>query len=92
MFLWEEKKKSILEMIAVLFITDVIRRGKKTENGHVKTCFSLDLKVFCPHIEYKPLDHYQSNVLTFFSEVEQHLLKSFFFFFYSFNIYLYIYI
>lgn len=83
MFLWEEKKKkSILEMIAVLFITDVIRRGKKkTENGHVKTCFSLDLKVFCPHIEYKPLDHYQSNVLTFFSEVEQHLLKSFFFFF-----------
>lgn len=51
------------------------------------------LKVFCPHIEYKPLDHYQSNVLTFFSEVEQHLLKSFFFFFfYSFNIYLYMYI
>lgn len=49
------------------------------------------LKVFCPHIEYKPLDHYQSNVLTFFSEVEQHLLKSFCFF-YSFNIYLYIYI
>lgn len=60
---------------------------------HVNFFFLWILKVLCPHIEYKPLHQYQSNILTSFFFLSQTAFAEVdFFFFYSFNIYLYMYI
>lgn len=56
-------------------------------------CFLRNLKVLCPHIEYKPLNQYQSNVSTSFNFWSQTAFaKLFFFFHFFFYSFIYIYI